>query len=406
VKAIEEEHEQGAGTGSGPAPAGRVVTHEGDVRVRLLASAAEIEPHRGLWDAFGVANVGADVDWLLTACETAPEIERPHVLVVEERDEPVGLAVGFIDVQRRPLELRGHKVFTTTARRLFVAHEGVLGSAADRHAELVMRAWLQALRAGDADVVVHRLQAGSPLHVAARAHDAFWQHSRMEAPLTRWMLRLPEDYEALMRSRSSDSRRKLRGADRRRRERFGEDPVIRCYRDPADHATIVHELEQISLRSAQHAEGLGFASSPYTHAMIRLALEKGWYRVWIMYATGTPIAWCDGELYRGTFFTADGIGTTGYDSSPEYRDLSLGTAVMLGMFEDLCADPEAELLDFAAGPWEYKQRWSTESADEVQFVLYASRPWPMAISFAREAGSRARPLIARARARLSRSGSR
>ncbi len=406
MKAIGEEHERGAGIGGRPAPAGRIVAREGDVSVRLLASAAEIEPHRGLWNALGVRNVAADVDWLLTACEAAPEIERPHVLVVEEDGEPVGLAVGLVDVQRRRVGIRGRKLFTTTARRLFVAHEGVLGSAADRHAELVMRAWLEALRAGEADAVVHRLEAGSPLHDAARAHDKFWQHSRMEVPLTRWMLRLPEDYEALMASRSSDSRRKLRGADRRRRERFGEDPVIRCYRDPADHALIVRELEQISERSSQHADGLGFASTPYTHAMIRLALEKGWYRVWIMYATGTPIAWCDGELYRGTFFTADGVGTTGYDASPEYRDLSLGTAVMLGMFEDLCAEPEAELLDFAAGPWEYKQRWSTESADEVQFVLYAPRPWPMAISLAREAGSRARPLIARARARLSRTGSR
>jgi hypothetical protein len=404
VKAIREEDEGGAGAGGRPAPSGRIVVQDGDVRVRLLGSAAEIERHRALWDALDARNIGADPDWLLTECRVAPEIERPHVLVVEERGEAVGLAVGLIDEQRRPLRIRGRKVLTIAARRLFIPHEGVLGSAADRHAELVMRAWRQALRAGEADALVHRLPAGSPLHVAARAHDAFWQHSRMEEPVTRWMLRLPEDYETLMRSRSSDSRRKLRGADRRRRERFGEEPVIRCYRDPEDHARIIRELEDISARSSQHADGLGFESTPHTHAMIRLALERGWYRAWIMYAAGRPIAWCDGELYRGTFFTADGIGTTGYDGSPEYRDLSLGTAVMLAMFEDLCAEPEAELLDFAAGPWEYKQRWSNESVDEAQFTLYARRPWPMAISITREAGSRARRLVARAR--VSRSGSR
>jgi CelD/BcsL family acetyltransferase involved in cellulose biosynthesis len=381
-----------------PAAAGRIVTEAGNATVRVLETEAEVERHRGLWEALEVRNVAADVDWLLAWCRLAPETERPHVLVVEEDGEDVGLAVGRIERVRRPLHVRGRKVMTTAARRLIVAHEGVVGSAADRHAALVMQAWWQALRDGEADAVSHRLEADSPLHVAARAHDSFWQHSRMERPLTRFLLRLPEDFAAFMSARSSDSRRKLRNADKRRRERFGVDPVIRCYRDPDDHALIIRELEDISTRSSKHAEGRGFRSDEHIHGMLRLALERGWYRVWIMYAGDKPIAWCDGELYRGTFYTADGIGTTGYDGSPEYRDLSLGTAVMLGMFEGLCAEPDAEVIDFAAGPWEYKRRWSNESVDEVQFVLYAPRPWPMAISLARKAASALAERIDRARA--------
>ena len=108
------------------------------------------------------------------------------------------------------------------------------------------------------------------------------------------------------------------------------------------------------------------------------------------------MAWCDGELYAGTFFTADGIGTTGYDAAPELRDLSLGTAVMLGMIGDLCEDPACQAVDFGAGPWEYKRRWSNESEDEAQFTIYAARPRPIAISLGRKAGSGARRLLHRA----------
>src|SRR4051812_19955771 len=124
--------------------------HDG-ARVIVLRSPAELEAHRALWDALDVRNIAADLDWTLAWCQRAPDVREPYVLVVEEDGEPTGLAVGRIAEQRLGLDVGGRRVPTPPARKLFVAHEGVLGSAGNRRSALVMRAWWDALRAGEAD---------------------------------------------------------------------------------------------------------------------------------------------------------------------------------------------------------------------------------------------------------------
>ena len=53
-------------------------------------------------------------------------------------------------------------------------------------------------------------------------------------------------------------------------------------------------------------------------------MERGWFRAYVLYLDGEPIAFWQGQAYNGVFST----GVPGFD--PAYADLRVGNYVLFG----------------------------------------------------------------------------
>jgi hypothetical protein len=168
-----------------------------------------------------------------------------------------------------------------------------------------------------------------------------------------------------MQSRSKKTRESLRRYRNRLLRELGETLTLRVFRDPNELELLVRDLDSVAAKTYQRGLGIAFADTPEHRALMRLGLEQGWWRVYVLYSDEEPIAFWPGSAYNGVF----SIGTPGYD--PAYTDYRIGTYVLLKVIEDLCADDDVELVDFGFGDAEYKRRFANESWPEADVVLFA-----------------------------------
>jgi hypothetical protein len=84
---------------------------------------------------------------------------------------------------------------------------------------------------------------------------------------------------------------------------------------------------------------MAFSGDELQRSLTFLAMERGWFRSWVLYLDGRPGAFWHGEAYRGVFR----IGVPGYD--PALAQLRVGTFVLMKLIEDLCADETVNTLD-------------------------------------------------------------
>ena len=121
----------------------------------------------------------------------------------------------------------------------------------------------------------------------------------------------------------------------------------------------------MSATTYQRALGVSFGDTQKDRQRTRVSFEHGWFRGYVLYLDGVPRAFHHGELYRGRFRH----GRPGYD--PDYAHLRIGTYLLLRVFEDLIAHPEASVVDYGVGDADYKRRFGTRSWREGSVVVYA-----------------------------------
>ena len=69
------------------------------------------------------------------------------------------------------------------------------------------------------------------------------------------------------------------------------------------------EVETVAALTYQRGLGVAAADTPEQRALVELALERGWFRMYVLSLGGEPVAFWSGAGYDRTFF----IGTPGYD---------------------------------------------------------------------------------------------
>ena len=106
-------------------------------------------------------------------------------------------------------------------------------------------------------------------------------------------------------------------------------------------------------------------------------MNRGWFRVYVLYVGGAPVAFWQGSVYARTFFT----GTPGYD--PAFADYGIGRYLLVRVIEQLCEDDEVDLIDYGFGDADYKRRFGNESWEEADVVLFARRFRPLRINVTR-----------------------
>lgn len=337
------------------------------IEARVARDFDEVAELRDSWGRFSWPRVDADLDFFTTLARTSPKVVRPHVILLEDERGPQAMAVARLEETALPASLGYKTLYRPRLRLLVVAHGGITAADSPELSRALIDEIQSALRRDEADAaLMPAVRTSSALFEAARG-VSWLSRQHVVSTSTHWTLELPESMEAFLKSRSKKARENARVYRNRLRREFGDRLTVEVLRTPEEIDRIFADLSAVAERTYQSGLGVAFADSAIRRDLVALALERGWFRAYVMYLDGEPIAFWPGHAYARTFY----VGTPGYD--PRFGDYSIGTILLLRVIEDLCTDPAIDVLDYGFGDADYKRRFGTTTWEEADVLVFARR---------------------------------
>ena len=339
----------------------------------------EVESLRADWAPLLGDSVHTDPDYILWSVSEEAHVVQPYVLAIERDGRVEGVVVARIADVRLPCKLGHTTLYAPTVRALCVTRQGWLGRADAYTAEVILDELLAALDRREADIILFRqLEQDSVLHGAALARATFATR-RQHAARTdvRWQIELQPTVEDYLASVSPSTRKTARRTSSKLERDFGDRLSITSFREGSDLDAFLGDVEAVASRTYQRRLGVGY-SHDRQRARLKALAAHGWLRGYVLYLDGQPVAFELGVLYGGRFDSLAGA----YD--PDYGHHRVGAYLLLEAIEDLGAE-RVSLFDFGFGDAEYKSKLAHRRFEEGDLVLYARRPRPIWIKFARTA---------------------
>ncbi len=333
--------------------------------VTLARTIDEIERIRNVWSDLQGDAVTSDPDYYLELLRHGENVQRPHIVLLERRGRGAGMVVARLETVRLVSKIGYKTVARPRVRALRVAYGGLLGEAAGELASEAVSELRAALRRGEADVVLFpNLRTDGAAFAQATTSPPFLlrQHG-FDGKMHR-RLRLPESFSAFLASLSGSTRQGLRRNERRLLDAHGDELSLRSLDRPEEVEAFFAAARPVAAATYQNSLGVAVRGSELELSLTRLAAQRGWFRARVLYLGDRPIAFWHGYAYRGVFQTH----VPGY--LPEYRDLNVGTYVLMRLLEDLCADRSVQALDFGFGDAEYKRRFGDEAWQEADVAVF------------------------------------
>ncbi|HEU4986900.1 MAG TPA: GNAT family N-acetyltransferase [Rhizobiaceae bacterium] len=337
--------------------------------VTVATTFEAVEKLRPAWQSLSIAEIDSDIDYFLTVVRHAGEILAPHVVHIRRPGRPDLMAVARLENLPVPFRF-GYSTFgRATFRAIVLAFGGILGAQNREDEDLVIHHLLASLEKGDADLLLMRnVLVDSSLYAAFMRAVSPLRRANGQPMARRWIGDIPDSFDKFLEIRSSKTRGNLRRHERQLMKEYGDRLRLRRFTRPAELPELLRDMETVASRTYQRGMGVGFMGSALDKGLMRLGLEKGWYKAWMLYLDERPLAFWMGMAYGGTFF----IGTPGFD--PEYTKDSVGRFTMLKMIEDLCADPAISRLDYGHGDAEYKAAFGHCAGFDSDVLLGSRRP--------------------------------
>jgi hypothetical protein len=367
-----------------PAPA-RVAPAERRASVSVARTLDDVEALRPAWEALQGPQVNTEIDVFLTMARFHPAVVRPHVLLVERDGVPEGLVLGH--VRRHSL---GRKDWPLYVRSLSVLAGGFLGHADDELVALGVSELETALARREATIGVFRLVTLNSFAQRAIASRVPRRRRHLTNVLPHTKLDLGPTLEETLDGRPAKVRENVRRA-LRRVESLGDRADVRVFRSPADVGAFFDHVDAVAPSTHQYPGAYLYRGAPAERELARLGTERGWFRGYVLLIDGEPAAFWTGFAYKGVFGWG---GRTGYDS--RLRRYEPGTVLLMRMIEDLCRDPDVQVLDFGQGGERYKRRLATRSSLVGDLRIYAGRPGSASLKVVDWTAETARRLTGRA----------
>ncbi len=359
-------------------------------KVTIATTLEEVEALRDVWKSLPVDDIDSDIDYYMTVVRHADQVIRPHVVHIRQDGGADLLAVARLENLPVPFRFGYRRLGSTTLRAIVVTFGGILGARNKYEEEVVLRHLMKDLDKGVADLILMRnVDVDSTLYATALAATGWARRAHAQPVSRRWMAVIPDSMERFLETRSAKTRGNLRRHDNQLRTEYAGRLELRHLDHPEDATELFRDMEAVAAKTYQRGLGVGFSGTPMQCALVKLGLDRGWYRTWMLYIDDRPVAFWSGFGYGGTFQ----IGTPGFD--PDMSKLSIGRFTMLRMLEDLCADPAISELDFGHGEAEYKSSFGRAVRSESEVMLAASRPWPTLVMLAVSSLSFANNLVRR-----------
>ena len=334
--------------------------------VTTATTVQDLERLRGAWSALQGDAVTTDLDYNLTLLEQRARVERPHVVLFERGGRPAGMVVARLESVQLASKIGYKTVYRPRVRALRVAYDGMLGEASGDLAPHVVSELMAALRRREADIVLlPNLRTDGPLFAAVTKQPALLLRQHIFDRKVHRRLRLPDSFDAFLGSLSRRTREGIRRNERRLLRTIGDQMSLRALEGPESIEAFFAAARPVAEATYQGSLGVGVQGDELELALTRLAGERGWFRARVLYLGERPIAFWHGYAYRGVFQTH----VPGY--LPSYRELNVGTYVLLRLVEELCADPSVDVLDFGFGDAEYKRRFGNEAWEEADVAIFA-----------------------------------
>jgi CelD/BcsL family acetyltransferase involved in cellulose biosynthesis len=335
------------------------------LRATTLRSVEELESIREQWEALQGELVTTDLDHYLTVLRARPDVVRPHVVLVEQDGEPVALAIARIEEIQLRTKLAYLEVYAPRVRALTVVYGGIVGDPSEETSRILLGELRAALARGEADLLrLRQVPRDSPLHALAGTTVPFLSRGRGASPTVHWRADIPGSFDEYLNRRSKGFRRNIKRYSKPI-EAYGERMSLRIYRDEADIERLFEDTASVAAKTYQAAIGASFSDDELRRSLTRLAMRRGWFRGYLLYLDGEPIAFWFGLGYRGVFST----DITGYD--PAHAELRAGRYVMVKLIQDLCGDESIHALDYGFGDAEYKQLFGDRNWVEQDVIIWA-----------------------------------
>jgi hypothetical protein len=334
---------------------------------------------RNAWDSLPIGSPHADLDFYLAVLEERDEALGPHAVLLLDEGLPTALVA--MRLEEIPLvTMFGYReVYHPRVSALTLVPGGVVAPEPSVERELA-RELLGSLGNREADVLVFpSLRRDSELFATLYEGVGPLRRSHFAEIRTHRRLHLPPVFDEFLASRTKKVRSGVRYDRKRLEQRLGSRLRLEQLDAPGDLDRIFRDLVRVGELTYQSSLGAGFADTPERRRLTELSLERGWFRAWVLYDEQTPIAFWQGNVYRGVYHS----GTTGYD--PAYRKDRVGIYLLMRVIEDLCGEPDVDIFDFGFGDAEYKRHFSDEAWEETDLIVFASSPRALLINVTRTA---------------------
>jgi hypothetical protein len=190
----------------------------------------------------------------------------------------------------------------------------------------------------------------------------FWVDT-LAAVTPRRLVDLPGSFDAYLAKFSGRTRRTLKYKAKRLKGAMTHGMRFQRITRKEEVQSFLDQAELISARSWQ-GRCLGQSvNGESTRRKLEAFAERGWLRCYLLLDGDAPVAFVIGKLDEGTYY----YELPGYD--PAWAAYHPGSALLLMILEDLCADGVPRTLDFGYGENEYKRLYGTRSYDEVTVRL-------------------------------------
>jgi CelD/BcsL family acetyltransferase involved in cellulose biosynthesis len=343
------------------------------VKIAVARTLEDVETLRPAWERLAGEHINSDVDFFLAHARHAPQVIRPHVVLLEEAGEPTGLAVARLESARSPTRLGYAMVFNPHVRSLTVVYGGLLSQ--DSNVGRLIDAVKGSLAPGEADVVrIRMLRLGSRAYDVARGDAPFLRREHFRKPVTHWRSTVPGSFDEFLAARSKERRRHVRRYARRLEESCGGEVEVRRLHSRGELDRLFADTFEVYQRTYQATLGVGFSRGELNRRLTETCMDRGWFRGYVLYLHGKPVAFWHGNIYAGVFWSV----ATGFD--PAYGDTRPGTYLLMRLIEDLCGDESVRTIDFGFGDAEYKSHFGDESWLEEDVAVFEPRPKPVAIN--------------------------
>jgi CelD/BcsL family acetyltransferase involved in cellulose biosynthesis len=127
---------------------------------------------------------------------------------------------------------------------------------------------------------------------------------------------------------------------------------------------VLFELHRLRWSERGGSDGLdGHGIAAFHEELSRLALDRGWLRLFVLWLGSSPAAALYGFRYGSVFY----FYQSGFD--PAYRKLSVGLVAM-GLAIQSAIEEGASTFDLLHGEEAYKSHWAKEARSLERIVVY------------------------------------
>lgn len=185
------------------------------------------------------------------------------------------------------------------------------------------------------------------------------------SPFAHQYINMPKTFEEYLGVLGSKSRRSIKYRQRKLSKDFDGDVETISYDNIDKIEPYLDAAIAVSKTTYQwHLLGLGLRDREVLRKKITYAANQGWFRSYVLFIKGKPVAFMLGFQYADCYYYED----VGFD--PEWSKWGVGSILQMNVMEELYSrDDKPSKFDFSTGYGKHKAQFGNASRDEVNMLL-------------------------------------